>query len=472
MKKSYSKDPEVERSLQHSVRDGAYYSVMSGSGETYLSAYALFLKASTAQIALLAALPPLLGSLAQLFSAWFGQRIGKRKVIILSGVVLQALMWLPMVWLPYFFPQHAVKILIVCAVLLYAAGHLANPVWSSLMGDLVPDAKRGQYFAMRSSFMNLASFFALIAAGALLNFFQANDNTRMGFVIVFSVAAVARLMSVYHISHMVEPPQPVGAKRGVSYKGLLQRLKQSSFVRFSLFFALMNFAVCIASPFFTVYMLRDLHFSYLQFMGVTTASVLMQFLALRMWGRISDSFGNRLILMITGSVIAVIPALWLLSTNYWFIVLIHMLSGLVWAGFSLSASNFVYDAVAPSNRAMYVAVNSVLSSSGIFVGSLLGGFLGMYFSKHASIFGLTIDWPSSLSWVFLISALARVSMAAIFIPQLREVRAVRPLPARNLILRAPQISTLTDSIFSLFNLGQRRPAAAKKEGLKVTRQAQ
>jgi hypothetical protein len=43
---------------------------MMGIGETCLSAFALFLKASTPQVGLLASLPPLLGSLAQLLSAW------------------------------------------------------------------------------------------------------------------------------------------------------------------------------------------------------------------------------------------------------------------------------------------------------------------------------------------------------------------------------------------------------------------
>ncbi|HLA74345.1 MAG TPA: MFS transporter [Gammaproteobacteria bacterium] len=467
MAQPYSKDPDVERSLQHSVRDGAFYSLMSGGGETYLSAYALFLKATTTQIALLAALPPLLGSFAQLFSAWFGKRIGRRKGIIMAGVILQALMWWPMIWLPYFFPAHAVPILLGCVILFYAAGHLSNPVWNSLMGDLVPAGKRGRYFASRTATMNLASFIALITGGAILNHFQAADDTRIGFAIVFSLAASARLMSAYHISHMIEPPNPASSANPISYKGFFQRLKQSSFVRFSVFFSLMNFAVCISAPFFAVFMLRDLQFSYLEFTGASAASVLMQFVALRFWGRISDTFGNRLILTVTGCTISIIPALWVISTHYWYIVAIHMLSGLTWAGFSLSASNFVYDAVAPGRRAMYVAINSVLSNTGVFFGALLGGLLGLYFSKQATFFGHTITWSSNLYWVFLISAAARIIMVAIFIPHLREVREVQPLPSRNLILRAPQLSTFTDLLYSLFSLGQRKPPDTKKQGLKA-----
>ena len=89
----YAEDPVVDRSLRHSVKDAAAYSVMTGAGETYFSAFAVFLKATTTQMALLASLPSLLGSFAQLFSAWWGHRRGLRKSLILTGVYLQAVTW-------------------------------------------------------------------------------------------------------------------------------------------------------------------------------------------------------------------------------------------------------------------------------------------------------------------------------------------------------------------------------------------
>ena len=62
----FSKDPVVEGSLRHSIKDGITYSVMTGAAENYFSAFALLLKASTTQIGVLASLPPLLASFAQL----------------------------------------------------------------------------------------------------------------------------------------------------------------------------------------------------------------------------------------------------------------------------------------------------------------------------------------------------------------------------------------------------------------------
>lgn len=85
-----ARDPVVDQSLRHSLRDGVYFSAMVGGAEGYFSAFAVFLKATTAQIGVLASLPPLLASFSQLVSAWLGRRTGRRRPIIVYGALLQA----------------------------------------------------------------------------------------------------------------------------------------------------------------------------------------------------------------------------------------------------------------------------------------------------------------------------------------------------------------------------------------------
>jgi hypothetical protein len=78
----FSKDPIVDTALRHSVRDGMAYSVQVGAGETYFAAFALFLRATAPQIALLSTLPLLLASSAQIFSAWIGHYVGRRRLVL------------------------------------------------------------------------------------------------------------------------------------------------------------------------------------------------------------------------------------------------------------------------------------------------------------------------------------------------------------------------------------------------------
>jgi MFS family permease len=455
----YSKDPRVDRTLRHSVRDGVAYSVMSGAGETYFSAFALFLKASAPQVAMLSVLPQLLGSLAQLLSAWLGARLSRRKPLILVGASLQALVWVPLVALPLSFPDLAIPLLLICVTFYHAAANLAVPVWISLMGDLVPERKRGRYFGRRTRLATMTAFISLVTAGVILHGFDARGWTVYGFLSLFLCASLARASSVYHLALMHEPEPIHHEPATMPPKFSLRLLRQSHAWRFTLFLALMQGAVAVAAPFFVVYMLRDLQFSYLQFMAITGTAVLVQFLALNMWGRISDAFGNRLILVTTGSFLPLLPALWLIAEKFWYLMAIQVISGFVWAGFSLSAGNFLYDLIPGQRRTRYMALHNVFVALVIFGGGMLGALLSRSLPPLMESIGLHWAWGGSvLLGVFAISALLRVLVAMLFLPRLEEVRKPRrAMSARQLVFRVTRFSAFSGLLYEVVTMFRRRP---------------
>lgn len=455
MSRGFTKDPKINSALRHSVKDGVAYSVMTGAGETYFSAFALFLKASTTQIGLLASLPSLVSSLSQLFSVWLNHKSITRRRVILSGAGIQAMIWVPLILLPLMFPQYAVPLLIACIVVYHASGSVVIPQWSSLMGDLVPERRRGRYFAMRTRFTSVSAFCALIVAGLILHVFEKYELAVYGFITIFGIANLARCISVYHLTWLVES-QTLHPAIEVSFEGVWwKRFKHSRFFHFSLFFALMQTMVAVGSPFIAVYMLRDLQFTYVEFMVLSAATVLMQFLTLNAWGRISDVFGNRLILFVTGYAIPLIPAMWLLSYNFVYLLFVQLLSGLIWAGFNLSAGNFLYDLISPQKRPTYLAFHNILTNLGIFSGALLGGYLGSVLPKSFSFFAINFNLHSPLLWVFLLSCLGRLTIGIIFIPRLKEVRTVKPMTVTELIFRATRFSALSGLIYDVMSGGKR-----------------
>lgn len=442
-------DTRVDRSLRHSLKDAAAFATMTGIGETYFSAFGLFLKAGTPQIGLLASMPSLLASFMQLYSAWLGRLTGQRKRIILVGASIQGLSLLPIAILPMLFSDFAVPLLIASVVVYQCGAHLSTPQWGSMMGDIVPQRRRGRFFARRTRIVSLMTFVSLAAGGLLLHHFKIRGNTYAGFLLIFAVAMLARMISVYHLARMHDPPGHVAVMEIPIGAGWWSRLRESNFVRFSLFFALTQFSVAIASPFFTVYMLRDLDFSYAQFMGNSGMSIFVQFLTLNQWGRISDVFGNRRILATTGILLPLMPLLWIFSTNYAYLLTVQALSGLTWAGFTLSASNFLYDLITRDKRATFLAIHNVLASTGIFCGAMLGGYLGAVLPTQAKLFGTTISWLSPLLGVFAVSALARMLIVLVLLPKIREVRKVRPISFSNLIFRVTRVNALAGLIFDI-----------------------
>ena len=456
MEANSTDNQKTRRSLKHSVRDGGAYAVMTGAGETYFSAFALFLKASTAQIAFLVSVPPLLASFAQLFSAWLGHKTGKRKAIILVGATLQGFVWLPLALLPLLYPDYAIPLLTACVIFYHAFSNLASPQWASLMGDLVHENQRGRFFALRTKVSNITAFVALFLAGGILHLLDKMNYTATGYVVIFSIAFLARLVSIYHLWQMYDPPGHVAAMEMPLEQDTRQWLKGSQFIRFASFFALMQFSVAFAAPFFSVYLLRDLEFSYFQFTACIAANAIVQFFTLARWGRLSDMFGNRVILITCGFLIPLSPLFWLFSTNFYFLLFTQALSGLAWAGFSLSSGNFLYDLIPARKRATFLAAHNVVANIGLFLGAMLAGYLAQVLPQDFSLLGMEFHLLTSLYHIFLLSFIFRALSLLWFLPKLKEVRRTRPVSMRRLIFRVARFSPLSGFIYEVIGSRKKR----------------
>lgn len=421
----YSKDPQTDRSLRHSLKDAIAFSVMSGGLETYFSAFAIFLKATASQVAVLATLPNLIGSFAQLLSAWLGHRINQRKPLIVIGAYFQAAILPLMMLLPWWFPDDAIPILLVCLTLYYGAAHLIAPQWMSLMGELVSERRRGRFFARRTALATITSFIALCLAGINLHIFHLFAITAAGFALLFGIAFAARLISAYHLAKMHEPSAHAATVEPVYHLGWLLEAQYRPALRFSLFFILMQSAVGISAPFFSVYMLETLHFNYLQYMANIGTAVLIQFLTLSYWGRISDIMGNRLVLLTTGSIIPFLPAMWVWSGNFWYLICLQIISGFAWAGFSLSAGNIMYELIPREKRATYQAIQSVVMTVGVFLGSMLGVAVTRWLPVQFQFAGFHLHLVAALLWALLLSSAVRILVAVIFLPRIQELRKPR-----------------------------------------------
>ncbi|HBI23743.1 MAG: hypothetical protein A2Y48_00845 [Nitrospirae bacterium RIFCSPLOW2_12_42_9] len=454
---------QESRSLSYAIKDGVYYAIMAGMGESYISPFAIFLKATNSQIGFLASIPPLIGAFVQLISVNILKQIKDRMTVIITGVIAQALMWLPILLLPMLFRPYAPYLLIIGVTSYFIFGNFATPAWSSLMGDIVPEKTRSSYFGYRNKVMSIFSLGALTLGGLILHGTEKIGNLWIGFSVLFTVALITRLVSSYYLSIMDNPLYEVDHRDDLGLIKFLSGFRHSSFVRFVVYTGLMHLSVMVAAPFFSVYMLRYLHFSYLQFMLVSAVAVLVQYFTLHNWGRFGDKFGNRKILVITGLTLPVVPALWLFSANFYYILLIQMLAGFAWAGFSLSMGNFIFDAIPQPKRARSVAIFNVFNAVGIFTGATFGGWLTRFLPVSINISGLHITMISNLQWLFLISGLMRLVMSLFFLPSIRETREVEPISWKELIFRVSFIKPISGLKFDLFAGSEKEKPEKKKD---------
>ena len=428
-----------EQGRRYGLRDGACQAITQGSGEQYLSAFALLLQASPFQLSVLSALPQLIGTGAQLASVKLLQWFPDRKALIFAGTVGQAFVWIPIVLLPLLFPQWGPWLVVGGAAAYFACTHFTTPAWNSLIADWLDQHERGAYFARRAKIIAGLSFFALCGAGWALSLWQDSPAAWWGFVLIFALAGSARILSAWALSPVqdVHPTAHQEAQQG--FRDFFRRSATKDFRRFLVFSGLMHAAVLIAGPFFVLYMLRDLHLSYFGYGGWLAAGLLGQLLTLQAWGYFGDRFGNKALLSITGFTVPFLPMLYLVSTNLSFLLAVNFLGGVIWAGLALGLQNYVFDSVRPEDRAKAIALYSTVNAVGWSVGALLGSWLVERLPAHIEWGGVVFEPVSNLPFVFFLSGVLRLLVSASLLGTFHEARQVERASRQRLLWELPLV---------------------------------
>jgi len=415
------KQDRIRKSLKVSFLDGVFASCMMGLITDYITPYALVLKATISQIGFLSALPNLSSSLVQLKSADITERFKSRKRVINIFVFLHLLMFVPIILIPYVFKWQPVIFLIIFITLFASLNALAGPAWSSLISEYVPVKKRGRYFGWRNKIFSIITVSSAFISGFILHTFK--NNILKGFLIIFISAFLCRLISWYFLTRMYEPSFRLKKEAYFSFFDFIKRVNTSNFVKFVIFVASLNFCVNLAAPFFSVFMLRDLRFSYFTYTILVTTVSIAQIFTIDRWGRHADSVGNIKILRLTSIFIASLPFWWIINQNPVYLVFIQILSGFAWSGFNLCATNFIYDAVSPEKRTRCIAYFNVFTGVALCSGALLGGYLVNILPK---LFGFRI-----LS-LFLVSSVLRFLVVILFSRKVKEVRKIEKVSSKDL----------------------------------------
>ncbi len=236
----------------------------------------------------------------------------------------------------------------------------------------------------------------------------------VGFFLIFMFAASGRFLSSHYLTQMVDLPSRQTPQSDFTFLMFIRRFRESNFVKFAFYVSSVLFTTFLAAPYFSVYMLRDLQFSYLSYMAIHVSGMTASFLAFPVWGRHADVVGNAKVLKTTGLLIPMIPFLWLIGRYPLYLMMVEMLSGFIWGGFNLSATNFIYDAVSSEKRVRCLGYFNLINGVAMFAGAACGGWLG---DRLPPLLGFRLLSLIMLSG--LLRLLAHGTLACVF----REVRA-------------------------------------------------
>ena len=447
------------KTMEYSQKEAVASSTMTATCDNFTNAFALYLQATSVQMGFLTAFPQLLGSLMQLMSVWLGTWLTRRRIIIFTAILQTGLMFC-MAVLALMRNADLVQNLIMLVVLYHASSHLIQPQWRAWMGSIVPQKQRSVFFASRSRLTMAATLAVFIGGGGMLSLSDHFDQAAAGFFFLFMLAAGGRATSCYFLWKMHDPePQPLIAEANIFFATLGHiklAMRDHTFRNYSFFVAGMQGMVAISGPFFAVYMLNELDFTYLQYSLNLVASIATQFFMLRYWGKISDKHGNRLIMLISSTAMPVIPLLWLFSPNFYYLLAVQVFSGVAWSGFNLTMANYLYD-IRPhhTNFATYAAVQAGISAVLVFCGAIFGGYLASAAPWLAS--WLPFEIGSALFIVFVVSGLLRLAVLLWFIPRAEEPQLRTRPQLLKIIFRVARYNSISGVVLDWLTVTEKDP---------------
>jgi len=406
------------------TQEGTLWAVMNAiavPGGLVLTGFALYMGADAFVLGLVSALP-LVAALLQLWTPQFLVLLGSRKRVTIYALTIARLLLLPLTALAlvaWLLPQQkGLWLILFLVILTLFSGFTAigGTTWLSWAVTMVPIEKRASYFARRSTIVGLMGLVVTLAAGTLLDNWK--ESTPGGeqvhpaaYFVLLLIAAIFSLTTIFSLKKtpdIATAPAP-GIPRPKFQDSLIATWKLLPLRNYLIFRAVWLFAVGLVLPYYTVYMLQNLHLTFTEISILQNAGMLAMLIATPFWGQIADKYGNSRVIYWTSWFKVLYILLWALivpGQPFFPLLAIHLTLA-VDAGLTLSSSNLLMNLM-PSHGAenvgyfsVFVAATSVISSIGPFIAGIAIGILA---STQVSL--LEMDF-GAIQVIFLASGVLR-----------------------------------------------------------------
>ncbi len=277
----------------------------------------------------------------------------------------------------------AQAILLALAVSWFFA-NLGTSGWWRWMADVIPDDIRSTFFGRRSAIINGVTMIWFLLATVALDLFK-DANVFLIYCALFAVGGVGGVIEAVMYLFIPEP-MPLAPKPTFRWSDMLQPVKDSNFVRFSLSVAIWLFSVNVLSPFIAPFITADDGVGapniWLGIMMVITQ--LCYVVTSTSWGVLMDRIGRKPV-VIFGSLypLSWIAYLFITPGNYyWILPVTALIQGILSPAILDGSGQLMLTLTPAKNRTAYVAwyvtIAGVLPAFGALLGGGLADALGAF----------------------------------------------------------------------------------------------
>ncbi|RXE57209.1 MFS transporter [Methanoculleus taiwanensis] len=393
-------DDDIQHGLKWVTRDGlATQAMVTLTGGIFLVAFALELGASNTLIGLLAAIPPL-AELLQIPSIYIVDRVRNRRLVVVLASGIGRLFWVPIILIPFLLsPEQGIIALIACIILYSSFSAISHCGWNSWMRDLIPQNMLGTFFSRRMTLSTGLALVVSLIAGFFIDYWGGlfPEGITVGYSVLFALGLVAGIIGIYFLAATPEPRMVV-AGDGVGLASIIAKpFRDLNFRNLIVFLGSWNFAVNLAAPFFTVYMLQRIGLDLSTVIILGIVSQIMNIVFFRSWGRIADRFSNKSVLAVSGPLFMITILTWTFTTlpdvyvlTIPLIIAIHIVMGISLAGVSLASGNISLKMAPQGQATSYLAASTFTNSVAAGIAPIIGGLFVDFFAERELIW--TLIW--------------------------------------------------------------------------------
>ncbi|MRX71519.1 MFS transporter [Bacillus lacus] len=367
---------KLEKNEKMSIYSGMASTISVTAVSAYIPLFAIgVLGASNQQVGLITALPSIIGMIALIPGAiWLNRSASKKNFTVISTLAARFLFMLIM-FVPFLAPGYAAWALLALIGLLNFPGTLSLLSWQSMIGDLVPEERRGHFFSLRNRLNAVMALLITFATGFFLTYY--NQKSAFPYQVLFIVGFLFALIEVYYLMKHKEPPKTMDVKaaktaeRGFS----LAIFRYKPYVAFIICGLLFNFGAQMAWSLFSIFHIREANATALWLSLFTVTNQLAQIISMKWWAGAAEKWGNTMVLFVAAAGMATAPILTVMSTNLLYLTGINLWIGLFVSGTNLLLFNQLLKASPEKDRTTYIANYNFLLAIVGFIAPQLGVFL-------------------------------------------------------------------------------------------------
>jgi len=263
------------------------YNIVGGN---FFNGLMLLMKADDAFMGLIT-MVALVANLLQVFSAVLLNRIKKMKKFLIIGRCLLHLFNIVIIGIIPYLPVAnkskltAVLIAILCFNLVNAVIAPGFSVWHI---KFIPQKIRAKYYSFYRMTIGIILYSAILLASAFVDYFKVSGNELMGLSILRIIAVILVVIDIYLMTKLDEYFNESTAGFTSIKDVLVSPFREKKYLITVIIACLWSFSANAPGPFYSIYLLKDLHVSYSYLNIINMLNIPIVILTTPIWAKIID----------------------------------------------------------------------------------------------------------------------------------------------------------------------------------------